>query len=159
MGKSETRESRALSAPGRMWQSHSANATTQHMRRPNTTIAALSCLGMALAVIVPQAGHAVPGGEIGTLLTGRYKCEKPGDIRGVTRFRLPEEDFRVITGSNYVSGGKRGSYLLTGDEVVMTGGPLKGRKYRKISSRYLKMVNDDGTDSERRCILAFTTMP
>lgn len=156
MGKSETQGSRALSAPGGMWQSHSGNATTRTMKRSYPAIALLSCL--ILAGLASQPVQAVPGGEIGTLLTGRYKCEKAGDIGGITRIHLPEEDFRVITGSNYVSGGKRGSYLLTGDRVVMTGGPLKGRKYRKTSSRYLKILNTNGTDSERRCILALTTM-
>lgn len=157
MGKSETRGSRALSAPGAVWQSHTGAARTRMMKRSFATIAALSCMGFA--VLAPQPSHAVPGGEIGTLLTGSYKCEKPGDIGGMTRIPLPEEDFRVITGSNYVVGGKRGSYLLTGDRVVMTGGPLKGQKYRKTSTRNLKIQNADGTDSERRCILALTTMP
>ena len=156
MGKSETRESRALSAPGGMWQSRSANATTQDMKRLYIGIAALSCL--CLAAFAPQAAHAVPGGEIGTLLTGRYKCEMPGNIGSAARIPLPDEDFRVVTGSSYTSGGKRGIYLLTGDQVVMTSGPLRGRKYRQASSRYLKILNDDGTDSERRCILALRTL-
>src|SRR5688572_5769724 len=117
MGKCETRKNRALSAPGRVWQSHSGNARLGRHMIKNTypAIALLSFIG--LAALAPQPLQAVPGGEIGTLLTGRYQCEKPGDIGGVTRIPLPDEDFRVITGSNYISGGKRGSYLLTGDRI------------------------------------------
>jgi len=112
----------------------------------------LSISALALA-LVPAVALAVPGGEIGTLPTGRYLCEKPGDATGLIAVRVPEGDFRVLASSSYAVDGKRGSYLLTGDRMVMTGGPFEGRAFLRTSIGYLRQIGPDGHPSELRCVL------
>jgi len=107
---------------------------------------------MALALL-PSGAFAVPGGEIGTLPTGRYLCEKPGDATGLVAVRTPEGDFRVLASSSYAVDGKRGSYLLTGDRMVMTGGPFEGRAFLRTSVGYLRQLGPDGQPGESRCVL------
>lgn len=110
----------------------------------------------AFALVVASASaplFAVPGGEIGTLLTGRYLCEKPGDVTRLIAVRLPEADFRVLASSSYAVDGKRGSYLLTGNRVVMTGGPFEGRAFERTSAGYLRRIGPDGLPGEVRCVL------
>ena len=68
------------------------------------------------------------------------------------RIAAKEFDFTVVRGSNYRADGKRGSYLMTGDVVAMTGGKLKGLKLHRISDGFLRRVEADGTDGEMRCV-------
>ena len=96
---------------------------------------------------------AVPGGLIGTLGIGKYTCELSGDAGGPVRVAAKDFDFTVIRGSSYRSAGSRGSYLLTGDTVVMTGGRLKGLKLHRVSTGFLRQVLADGTDGDMRCVL------
>jgi hypothetical protein len=96
----------------------------------------------------------VPGGLIGTLPQGKYSCELPGNAGGPVRVAAAEFDFTVILGSSYRADGQRGSYLLTGDLVQMTGGKLKGLKLHRISNGFLRRVEANGEDGELRCVLA-----
>lgn len=95
----------------------------------------------------------VPGGEIGTLTAGKYTCEMPGDAGGPVGKVLPEYAFRVVNASSYKAGGIRGSYLYTGDRVVMTGGTLKGLKLRRVSDGFLRQIDDRGSETGMRCVL------
>lgn len=108
----------------------------------------------SLALAAASVGvSAVPGGEIGTMPTGRYLCEKPGDVTGLVAVRVPESDFRVLASSSYAVDGKRGSYLLTGDRLVMTGGPFEGRAFQRTSVGYLRQLAPGGQPGELRCVL------
>lgn len=118
--------------------------------------AALPLLLPSLALLLSAAAPpvpAVPGGLIGTLPQGRYTCELPGDASGPVRVAAHDFDFAVIHGSSYRSGNSRGSYLLTGDTVTMTGGKLKGLKLHRIADGFLRQVQANGTDGEMRCVL------
>jgi len=66
---------------------------------------------------------------------------------------MAADDFRVLGSSSYVAGGKRGSYLLTGDRMVMTGGLFEGRAFLRTSVGYLRMLGADGQPGEVRCVL------
>lgn len=101
-----------------------------------------------------QALHAVPGGEIGTLDLGRYTCELPGDAASEAAIPQPDQDFRIIAASSYVSAGQRGAYLLTGDLVQFTSGPQKGRRYRQVSRGYLRLLDERDELLALRCIHA-----
>lgn len=103
--------------------------------------------------LAAASASAVPGGEIGTLPTGRYLCEKPGDVTGLVAVRVPEHDFRVLASSSYAVNGERGSYLLTGDRMVMTGGPFEGRTFHRSSPGYVRELGPDGQPGELRCVL------
>lgn len=96
----------------------------------------------------------VPGGLIGTLPQGKYTCELPGNAGGPVRVAAADFDFSVILGSSYRADGVRGSYLLTGDLVHMTGGKLAGLKFRRISDGFLRRIDANGQDGEMRCVLA-----
>lgn len=95
----------------------------------------------------------VPGGQIGTLTQGNYTCELPGDAAGPVGKVLPQYDFEVVGASSYKAGGVQGSYLHTGDRVVMTGGKLKGLKFLRVSDRYLRQIDDQGKETGMRCVL------
>lgn len=95
----------------------------------------------------------VQGGTIGTLPLGHYTCELPGDAGGPVGKPVPDYAFRVVNSSSYKTAGVRGSYLYTGDRVVMTGGKLKGLKLHRLSDGFLRRVEADGSDGEMRCVL------
>lgn len=108
-------------------------------------------LAPSLALAAPAS--AVPGGEIGTLEQGRYTCELPGDATGPAGRHVPEADFTVVSASSYRASGRLGSYLLTGDDLVMTSGPHRGQKFHRISRKFLRQVAPDGSEGELRCVL------
>ncbi len=147
MGKSELQERRALSAQDRLWQSRALADIGWPVKR-STTLATLCLTGLVLTV--PAAG--APGGPIGLLRVGTYVCELPGDATGPVGHRIPEADFSVLNDSTYEVAGKTGSYLLTGDRLVMTSGPHKGRRYHRLSDGFVRPIGPDGSDSEMRCI-------
>jgi len=107
-----------------------------------------------LALALAESAGAVPGGEIGTLEKGRYACELPGDAAGPAGLHVPEADFTVISASSYRARGRIGSYLLTGELVVMTSGPHRGQRFHLVSRGFLRAVEPDGSDGRLRCILS-----
>ena len=109
-----------------------------------------------LIVLAAGPALAAPGGPITTLQLGTYVCELPGDATGPAGVRVPAQDFSIINASSYAANGGRGSYLLTGDTVVMTSGPRKGQKFRRISASFLRIMGSDGNDSPLRCIRQVT---
>lgn len=125
------------------------------MRRVSSASAAafIPALALLLTGAASPGPPPVPGGLIGTLEQGRYTCELPGDASGPVHVPASEFNFTVIRGSSYRAGGIRGSYLLTGDLITMTGGKLKGLKLHRISDGFLRRVEADGSDGELRCVL------
>lgn len=127
------------------------------MTLPKTRL--LSAALTAALVVLPLAAGAspkpplVPGGRIGTLPIGTYTCEMPGDAGGSAGKPVADHEFRVVNASSYKNGAIRGSYLLTGDRVTMTGGTLKGLVLHRVSQGFLRQVKPDGTDGEMRCVL------
>ena len=115
---------------------------------------ALPALCLALALSQAPA-VAAPGGPLGTLPLGDYRCELPGDAEGVTGVPQPAEDFRVIHGSGYAMGHDapgRGVYLMTGDRVEFTSGPLRGVVYTLSGRSFLRRVLADGSEGPLRCV-------
>ena len=132
----------ALSARRRFWQSPLAD---------RAGVIALAGIAIATALAAVPA-DAVPGGALGTLETGKYYCELPGDASGPVGRHVPEADFRVISASSYEADGKIGSYLLTGERVTMTSGPRQGRKFHRVGRGFLRAVEADGSDGALRCV-------
>lgn len=108
-------------------------------------------------LLAPVAAYAkpapppVPGGPISTLPMGHYMCELAGDADGPVGKPVPDSEFRVVNASSYKAGGIRGSYLMTGDMVTMTGGKLRGLKLHRVSGNFLRKVEPNGSDGEMRC--------
>lgn len=137
----------ALSACTRLWQFPGSGASRHGMRRVLPAAAAAFTL-----IAASPAPPPVPGGLIGTLDLGRYSCELPGVAGGPVQIPAKEFDFTVVRGSSYRAQGLRGSYLLAGDVVTMTGGKLKGLKLHRIAGGFLRRVEANGTDGEMRCV-------
>lgn len=109
--------------------------------------------GAAIALaLTTTAALAVPGGDIATLPIGDYICELPGDAAGPAGRHVPEEDFAVVTASSYRARGSLGSYLLTGERLVMTSGVHRGKRYHRLSDGFLRKLGPDGKDSQLRCV-------
>lgn len=156
MRKSEIQERRALSARAAVWQSRRADASAWPMKSVSRFLALAAAIGLAAtaAIGLPAPASAVPGGPIGTLAQGRYRCELPGDALSAAGRPMPEADFTVVSASSYRSKGRLGSYLLTGDDVVMTSGPHRGQKYHRLSRGFLRRVGPGGQDTGLRCVLS-----
>ena len=118
-----------------------------HPAFPLLTAAVLAALGCA----APPA-LAAPGGAITTMPTGRFDCERPGSAMGAAVRREGDAGFRLLIGSSYEADGINGVYLLTGDLLVMTSGPHKGRRFRRESGNALRELNPDGSETNLRCV-------
>lgn len=113
----------------------------------------LAPAAVILTLLPLTPSFAVPGGEIGTLPLGNYICEMPGDAAGPWRIHQPEENFTILPNSSYRTEKGRGSYLLTNDEMVMTSGPLDGKRYYRQSYGFLRLIGSDGKPGLMRCVL------
>ncbi len=109
-------------------------------------------LPILLALLAATPALATQGGQIDTILLGYYACELPGDATGPAGVRHPEADFQVITGSSYRTEAGHGAYLLTGNRITMTSGPMRGDKFRRISNGFLRKLAADGSDAALRCV-------
>ena len=109
-------------------------------------------LVVLLAASAAVSALAAPGGALDTLPLGIYLCEMPGDATGPVGLRVPEADFRVLNASSYTTANGTGTYLLRGDDIIMTSGPLNGVQYRRLSSGLLRLV-ENGKDARQRCVL------
>jgi len=103
-------------------------------------------------LVLSAAAFAVPGGPIDVLAPAAYQCEMPGDASGPAGYRVPGEDFTIVNSNTYYSGNGRGTYLLTGDLLVLTSGPKRGHKYTRISDNFLRKQGPDGKDTALRCV-------
>jgi hypothetical protein len=110
-------------------------------------------LAVAASFTFAAPAVAVPGGPIGTLAQGHYTCELPGDALGLAGLPVPDADFTVVSASSYRAKGRLGSYLLTGDDIVMTSGPHRGQKFHRLSRGFLRRTGPDGEDTKLRCVL------
>lgn len=97
---------------------------------------------------------AAPGGPLGTLPLGNYRCELPGDAEGAAGIPQPDEDFAVVHGSGYAMDQGRGVYLMTGDRVEFTSGPRRGVVYRLSGRSFLRRLLADGSEGALRCVRA-----
>jgi hypothetical protein len=110
----------------------------------------LRALPLLLALSAPAL--AVPGGPIGQIPPGNFLCEMPGDATGAVGLRVPDEDFVVVNANTYRTARGRGTYLLTGDLLVLTSGPRSGDKFRVISNSFLRKLGANGQDGSLRCV-------
>lgn len=107
---------------------------------------------IALSLLVTSPAAAAPGGDLETIPIGDYVCELPGDATGPAGVHVPNEDFTVVTASSYRAGGAMGSYLLVGDQLTMTSGPLRGKRYQRQSEGFVRMLDAKGNPGDLRCV-------
>lgn len=116
------------------------------MRRSIRPLAALAILPLALPA------HAAPGGKLGTLPHGVYVCSTPGDATGAPWHVIEDGEFTIGTASTYRTSAGSGTYLLTGDRLVFTRGPLKGEHFVRTGTTTLQRTDDKGTPGRVRCV-------
>lgn len=106
----------------------------------------------ALLLAASGAAFAVPGGPIDVLAPAAYACEMPGDATNAAGYRVDEENFAIANSTSYFTPEGRGTYLLTGDDLVLTSGPKKGNRYRRASDNFLRKLGPDGKETALRCV-------
>ncbi len=106
-----------------------------------------------IAIAAAGPAFAVPGGELDTLPRGLFVCELPGDANGTVGQLVPEADFVVSNDSTYQTDLGYGAYLVTGDQVAMTSGPLRGDRFKRVSTRFLRKLDFQGKETRLRCVL------
>ena len=100
-----------------------------------------------IAFAATGPAFAVPGGELDTLPRGLFVCELPGDANGSVGQLVPEADFAISNDSTYQTDLGYGAYLVTGDQVTMTSGPLRGDRFRRVSDRFLRKLDAAGKET------------
>lgn len=116
-------------------------------------VAATAMAWLALPAAAIAAPPTTPqSGRIDTLPIGAYECTLPGDASGPAWHRIPDSDFSILNASSYEARGQRGVYLLRGNEVTFTRGPLKGMMLERAGRRILRERQDDGTLGRMRCV-------
>lgn len=108
-------------------------------------------LAFPLALLAGPA-LADGGGKLGTLPLGRYLCELPGDATGPASVPVDGAWFDIVNASSYDAQGGGGTYLLTGEKLVFTRGPMKGARFERVSSRRLDRTDLDGDLARMRCV-------
>lgn len=106
----------------------------------------------ALLVAASGAALAVPGGPIDVLAPAAYACEMPGDATNAAGYRVDAENFAIANSTSYFTPDGRGTYLLTGDDLVLTSGPKSGNRYRRVSDNFLRKLGPDGKETALRCV-------
>ena len=90
-------------------------------------------------------------GRLRVLPHGYWQCGLPGDALG-TAFRVEDDvSFTTIPNSSYHARGGGGTYLLTGDRLTFTRGPLNGRKFVWESANRLRVVSDGAVRGRLIC--------
>ena len=145
-GQRPASRSRALTARMALWQS----GRWAHL----ALVGAIFGLGLGFSGTnaLARASRGGLDGPIGTLHRGAYLCEEAGNALGEAGIHQPSEDFTIIHDSSYETATGSGSYLLTGKLVVMTSGPKRGERFRRLSDSFLRRLAPDNSETTLRCI-------
>ena len=103
---------------------------------------------LATALAMPAAADD----RLGTIARGNYICELPGDASGSAGFEQSSENFTIKSASRYSTPEGGGTYLLRGNELVMTNGPRQGDRYVRLSDQFLRKKDADGNPTRLRCV-------
>lgn len=107
--------------------------------------------GIWFAVALTASGaHAQ--GPLGTLPLGRYLCELPGDASGLASVPVAGAWFDIVNASSYAAAEGHGTYLLQGDTVVFTRGPMRGARFERTGVRTLRRTDLTGPLARMRCV-------
>jgi len=109
-------------------------------------------VALAALMLASAAFPALAEGRLGTLPIGRYLCELPGDAAGAASRPVASEWFDIVNASSYLSAGGEGTYLLTGETVVFTRGPMRGAAFERTGARALRRVDLSGPLAKLRCV-------
>lgn len=102
-----------------------------------------------LTLACPSA--ALSASDLAVLPQGRYGCWTAGSATGPARIDDPAYRFTIVRGSSYASAGGGGTYLLAGDLLVFTRGPLKDLRLRRNRDGYWQRIARDGKPGALKC--------
>ena len=106
----------------------------------------------AAAASVAQPVLAQADAPLGILPVGRYECSLPGDAGGPAWHAVPEMKFSIRSASRYAGVDGDGTYLLRGDELVFSRGPMKDHRFKRTGNFVLRQIEADGSIGRLRCI-------
>ena len=109
-------------------------------------------LTAALAAMLAAPLAAQSGAPLKTLPHGRYQCSLPGDASGPAWRDIDGMRFAIRNASGYRSPTGIGTYLMQGDVLVFTRGPLKDQRYKRMGASILRKMEADGSLSRIRCV-------
>ena len=108
---------------------------------------------VALMLLIPALPvTASPGGKLETLPRGRYTCALPGDALAEAFVVLQDKGFVIDNGSTYRTEAGTGTYLMTGDEVRFTRGPMNGMRFARTGPGSLRWIDENGQPGRVRCV-------
>lgn len=116
-------------------------------------LAILPVIAAMLSAAAPASDKSDPlNGKLDTLPHGRWICEVPGDAAGSAVLPIPDSWFETVNNSSYENPNGHGTYLLTGDQVHFTRGPILGARFERTSANTLSLLNVSGELSSVRCV-------
>lgn len=105
----------------------------------------------AMIVLALAAASASAQGPLGLLPTGEYACALPGNAAGSAWIAQPSRDFTILRASRYRTADGWGTYLVKGDTITFTRGPLQGDRMIRASSTMVREISEDGKPGRLRC--------
>ncbi len=105
-------------------------------------------VALAIAALPPAAQAQ---GRLDLLPTGAYECALPGSAAGRAWIAQPARGFAILRASLYRTPEGQGTYLMKGDRVEFTRGPMRGTVMIRVAPRLLRIVEEDGTPGRLRC--------
>lgn len=99
------------------------------------------------ALVLSLAAHAAT--DLTVLPQGRYGCWTAGSASGPAV--NPQTEFTVVRGSSYLSAEGRGTYLLAGDILLFTRGPLKDMRFKRSKDGFWQQLSRDGELEKLKC--------
>lgn len=115
----------------------------------------LTTASASLALAAPVAAQD-RSGRLDTLPVGTYECALPGNAAGAAYVVQKDREFRIASASRYETAKGNGTYLLTGDTIVVTRGPMQGERYQRTGKAALRELGGDGEPTRLRCIMVTT---
>lgn len=103
---------------------------------------------LALAALALPAA-AQGASDLDVLPQGRYGCWTAGSAVGPAV--NPRSEFTVVRGSSYRAEAGTGTYLLAGDILLFTRGPLKDQRFRRSEEGYWQQLSRDGELQPLKC--------
>ncbi len=100
-----------------------------------------------LALSLPFAAQAAS--DLSVLPQGRYGCWTAGSAGGPAV--SPQSEFIVVRGSSYVNGDGRGTYLLAGDILLFTRGPLRDMRFKRSKDGFWQHLASSGALQPLKC--------
>ena len=94
---------------------------------------------------------ALAQGRLGLLPQGEYACALPGSADGAAWNEVEGHGFSITGASSYTTEKGSGTYLLEGQRVTFTRGPLKGHQMLRVSTGLLQEFGRDGKLGRLRC--------